>query len=508
MDTKFKSNLKRLADDLPYFARTCLKIRTESGRIEPFIFNKPQEYLHAALEKQKKETGQVRAIVLKGRQQGCSTYIAARFYHRAVFRTGIQVYILAHELDASANLFAIVNRYQLNNPVKHNTTKSNVKELIFEGVDSGYKVASAGTKGTGRSATIQCLHASEVGFWPEAQDHTSGIFQAVPDEDGTELILESTANGFGNLFQKMSSNAVKGKGTYQLVFIPWYWSDKYSKASPENFKLDQEEIVYKKMWDLTDSQIYWRRLKRIELGRDWLFKQEYPASAAEAFQSSGTDSFITPQLVNNAIAQDKFAHGGALTIGVDPARFGDDRTAIVHRVGREVTNIKCFKKKDTMEVVGIIIEEINRYKCQHVFIDVIGIGSGIVDRLRELKYGHIIKAVNAAEKPINPEKFSNRRAEMWSNMREWLNDTPVRLPNDDDLVADITTVRYSFDSNGRLKLERKEDMKKRGIPSPDIGDALALTFAFPVASADIQRRFHTRVIQSDTSWSPFATTRR
>jgi len=214
----------RLRDDLEAYASRCLKIRTKAGRVEPFEFNSAQLYLHEALERQKAETGKVRALILKGRQMGLSTYTGARFYHRCTHQRGVQVFILTHEQTATDNLFAMVDRYhQNNNPlVTPSTGAANAKELYFDRLDSGYSVGTAGAKAVGRSKTIQLFHGSEVAFWPNAASHFAGVVQAVPDLPGTEIILESTANGIGGEFHQRWQQAENGEAGqvfgYKLVF--------------------------------------------------------------------------------------------------------------------------------------------------------------------------------------------------------------------------------------------------------------------------------------------------
>src|SRR3990172_5763284 len=171
--------LNKLSSDLEFFSSECLKIRRKDGMIAPFIFNKAQRYLHERVEDQRRRTGMVRLFIVKGRQVGASTYIAARGYWRVTWLAGQQAYILAHELEATANLFSMVERFHEHNPVRHGVLASNAKELRFEGIDSGYKVGTAGTKAVGRSATVQFFHASECGYWANAEEHKAGILQTV-----------------------------------------------------------------------------------------------------------------------------------------------------------------------------------------------------------------------------------------------------------------------------------------------------------------------------------------
>jgi hypothetical protein len=484
---------ERMRNDLPFFAAECLKIRTKSGPIAPLVLNAAQQRIHAALEEQKQKTGKVRALILKARQQGASTYIAARYFHRTLFGQGLRTFILAHEDSASQNLYEIVKRYLDNLPdPKPAVGTQNVKELTFSETDSGYKVASARTGGTGRSATVQNLHGSEVAFWLHAEDHAAGLLQAVPNEPGTEAVLESTANGPSGWFYSKWQEAEAGDADWLPIFTPWHISPEYRVRGTPDTELTAEERDYGQAWGLDAEQLLWRRHKIKELRDPLLFAQEYPINAAEAFVLSGTDAFISPATVVTARKAKNVTGGGPLVIGLDPAGTGGDRIAMAYRRGRICDRVETKTGIDTMEIVGWLVSVVNKEKPAAVFIDATGIGQGVYDRAREI-LGRVVIAVHNAGKPFRLPELDergqptggplNRRAECWQQLKEWLEDDGgASVPDRDDLHADLCSVRYSYDSSGRLKLERKEDMKKRGLRSPDLADALALTFAEPVSS--------------------------
>lgn len=476
---------QRLKDDFLHYASRCLKIRTKAGKVDSFVLNEAQRYIHARVEEQRAKTGKVRAIILKGRQQGCSTYVEGRFYWRVSHSKGVRAFILTHEEEATNNLFELADRYHENCPdlVRPSAGASNAKELYFNKLDSGYKVGTAGNKAVGRSSTIQLFHGSEVGFWPNAQQHAAGILQAIPDEPGTEVWLESTANGIGNYYHQQWQAAEAGQSEYIAIFVPWYWQSEYKKPLPEGFILTDEERQYCDAYRLTLEQMAWRRTKVIELKDETLFKQEYPATASEAFQVSGLDPYIKPEMV--LVARKVTAEAqGPKKLGVDPARFGDDRTSLCFRQGRVVHWIRSYEKKDTMQVAGLVKMAIDEIGADQCAVDVGGLGAGVYDRLLELvdKQKCKVVAVNSSESPIDAVKYTNKRAEMWGEIKEWLTAQPAQIPDSDALQADLTQIRYAYDSNNALKMERKEDMKKRGFRSPDNADALGLTFAEPIIS--------------------------
>ncbi len=859
----------KLKNDLIHYAQRCLKIRGKSGEIEPFSFNRAQLHLHARLQQQLGETGKVRAIVLKGRQQGCSSYVGARFYHKVSHKKGQQAFILAHALDATQNLYVMAKRFYHHTPelVKPEVTTSNSKELLFGRLDSGYKLGTAENKEVGRSSTIQLLHGclggdtlvysrqygfyemenfhigdeimthtgqyapisyiskqeksclsvlfrtlgkfpltatpehrfwtksgwcelrdlkigdsigypvkkiqpkiselglplaatrkhgggrqyicpdeiyldynfgrvvglylaeghiklqakyphnpcyisftihrnetnrtiewleaikpyyssmhvkhregsltttvtiygnrlasliknlcgrvedkhipaewedypyefckgilhgyitgdgssymdsrrvrassicqeitlplrdmtaslgygwagiayregavrsnrneqaqwlftlcgegaarlaheigkpspvlerakvtstknyaaqtteisdgyawlrirsiadagvqtvydfevnhpdhsycilhgathnSEVAFWSNANEHAKGIMQAVPNSLGTEIILESTANGTGNYYHQQWQSAEAGTSEFIPIFLPWYWQDEYRAEMPLDFIPTDEEMQLERMYGIDFQQMVWRRRKIAELNVAGMngeigFQVEYPNSPQEAFTMSNDMVYIPGDMVMRARKQsdEDVERYGRLLVGVDPARFGDDRTCIIRRQGRVAFGLQAYKKIDTMHIVGLVHNIITEEQPHKVFVDIGGLGAGIVDRLFELGHRDIVVGVNAGSSPLESRKYSNKRAEMWGGLRQWLADTvPVKIPDSDTLHADLCGIQYSIDSNSRLVMERKEDMKKRGIRSPDAADALCLTFAYPASSIE------------------------
>lgn len=484
---------RRLRDDFSHYAAKCLKIRTKAGSIERFELNNVQKFIHARIEEQLRESGWVRAYILKGRQQGVSTYVEGRFFWKVTHRRGIQAFILTHRDDATQNIFGIAQRYYDHCPdlVRPHAGKSSEKELSFDLLDAGYRVGTAKSKGTGRSSTIQYFHGSEVAFWANAKEHLAGIMQAIPEVAGTEVILESTGYGMGNEYHQGWQAAERGASDYIAIFIPWYWQPEYRRQVPEDFRLDKEDLEYMEAYSLEMEQMAWRAKKIEELKDPLLFKQEYPATPAEAFQVTGIDSFIGAGCIMRARRTVVPNAVGPIICGVDPARFGDDTTDIILRRGRVAFGLERYAKKDTMEVAGICRTRLERKDpyIDYMFIDVGGLGAGVYDRLKEMGFcakrpagmGSRVRPVNYGEAAADPERFRNKRAEMWSAMKDWLEDVlPVQIPDDDVLHTDLMGPGYKYDSATRLLLESKEDMRARGQSSPNSADALCQTFAEPV----------------------------
>lgn len=480
-----------LQDDELYCARN-LKIRDKYGKITPFIWNTAQRMLHTKIEAQLAQTGYVRALVLKGRQQGCSTWVGARFYKKTSTQVGKRCMILTHLDAATDNLFGMAKTYwELSDEVFRPSIKANNgSELSFKKLRSGYKVATAGSKHAGRSDTIQFLHGSEAAFWPNAKAIMGGLGQTVPLLPGSEMIIETTANGLNNLFRQMWILASQGKGDFIPIFIPWFVQEEYQRPVPPGFELSDYDAEYMDTFELTLEQMAWRRAKiDTELAGDvdW-FNQEYPATPDLAFLKVGHRALINTLAVKRA-RNGNIEHReriGAHVVGVDPARFGDDSTAFIHRQGRVAWSLKRIDGYDTMQVTGECVLLLSSDKTiRRMFIDIGGLGAGVYDRLVELGYGDRVTAVNFGSKARDDRKYKNKRSEMWGEMADWIHDdiTPL-IPDDDVLHGDLTAPSYSHSSNGQIQLDPKDKIKKETGKSPDCGDALALTFAEPVAADD------------------------
>ena len=245
----------------------------------------------------------------------------------------------------------------------------------------------------------------------------------------------------------------------------------------------------------TDKQVYERIIA------------EYGPDSAQAhvevygmFPNAGDDQFIGADIVDDAMKRTKYQDQSApIVIGVDPARFGADATVIAVRQGRDIVKIMRHRGDDTMTVVGHVIEAIDEFKPTLVVIDEGGLGAGIVDRLKEQRYK--IKGVNFGNKAKNPIMYGNMRAQMWGDMREWLK--TASIPNDRFLKTDLISPMMKPDSRGTIFLESKKDMKSRGLASPDAADAIAVTFAFPVAHREYTeptRRINSQGSSVSTSW--------
>ena len=198
------------------------------------------------------------------------------------------------------------------------------------------------------------------------------------------------------------------------------------------------------------------------------------------FPRAGSNQFIAEDIVYEARQRNADGCDGApVILGVDVARFGDDQSVILVRQGTAILDIKRFRGLDTMKLSARVAEAHREHHPSAVFVDGVGVGAGVVDRLRQMDYD--VTDVNGGAKALDEKIYYNHRAEMWGAMRNWIKAGGCLPERDQELADDLVAPEYGFDGRNRLQLERKEDMKTRGLPSPDSGDALALTFATPVS---------------------------
>lgn len=197
--------------------------------------------------------------------------------------------------------------------------------------------------------------------------------------------------------------------------------------------------------------------------------------------NEGASKLIPAALVKRAQQKQVFQTSSGLVIGLDVARFGDDKSVFCFRRGRVVERFETFEKKDTVAIADIATRFLEDYQPQKLFMDIGASGAGVYDILIDRGFSDRIKGVFFGAKAMNSERYVNKRAEMWDNVLTYLSQAlPVSLPPDELLFEDLTAVNKKYDPLGRLQLESKDDIKKRLGRSPDRADALALTFAEPV----------------------------
>jgi hypothetical protein len=199
------------------------------------------------------------------------------------------------------------------------------------------------------------------------------------------------------------------------------------------------------------------------------------------FPLSDDNTVIGMELIESAVYRDVAFNPTAPVIwGVDVARFGSDSSALCKRKGNVVTEqIKRWRNLDLMQLTGAVKAEYDALEAKErpteILVDSIGLGAGVVDRLRELNLP--ARGINVSESPAMGNTYRNLRAELWYKAKQWLEKRDCKIPKDEQLINELAMVRYTFTSNGKIQIESKDDIRRRGLSSPDLADAFVLTFA-------------------------------
>ena len=343
-----KNNLSEIAElkkpfleEFTYYAPRCLKIQiedtTKGSNLIPFTLKSTQRVMEAVLKDIKAKGRLIRIIILKARRQGLSTWVGGRAYWHTSNKFNRYAVTVTHEPEATDFIFKMTKRFHnLVPPIFQPATKqNNAKLLEFNnkegtGLDSAFRVGTAGKSDYGSGQLIHYLHCSEVAKWDanNATDLLTSLLQTVPKDPDTEIYLESTARGIGGEFHTRFKGArfryiakinkegrisysctvnedAEVSNQYSMVFIPWYIDPKYQMPVSEYeemtnsiFELDEEERQMKEEHNLTDDHLVWRRWAISNLcgGNIETFWQEYPTTWEEAFLTSGNPLFDNKKL--------------------------------------------------------------------------------------------------------------------------------------------------------------------------------------------------------------------
>jgi hypothetical protein len=484
----------------------CLKVVSKSSDLVPLDLNFAQDIIHAKIQAQLGEHRLVRALILKARKQGASTYIGGRFYTKTRLWKYRRAVVMAHVRDSSKDLFTMVQNFYANDPLRLQHEKASAQEYKFSN-GSSYAVATAGSGETGRGATPTLAHLSEAAFYPNPEKTFAGFVNSIPMADNTEVCVESTANGIGNEFHQRWTRAEAGMAdetagiSFIPIFIPWYVSPEYRLRVPTGFQLRGEpegdglpsERDIADMYSLDMEQMVWRRfyVEQQLNGNIQTFMQEFPSTPSEAFQTTGLDLFIKPVYVQRARSRKGIQAHGPKILGVDPAGLGGDKFMMTLRQGHVVHWTRGRAGVEPGEEQVEWVAEIMRTEgVDRVNIDYSGgWGTALLAGMRQTypalgeKCFPIDFGSKSQAKQVNPHKPGprNRRAEMYQRGRAWL-ELPegVSIPDENELQSDLGAIAARISGQTTdLVLESKVDIKNRLGRSPDAADSWVLTFAVP-----------------------------
>lgn len=476
---KLKHNITALA---PF-----LTIKTKNDALQPLKLTNIQLDAYNKIEERRKSNKLLKIVFLKARQVGLSTLTEAIYFQKVLFNRGKNAFVLADKTDSANNIYSMARRFYDNLPeaLKIELKNNSTKELSFK-TDSSFRVGTAGGNSVGRSLTINYFHGSEVAFWDKADELVASMFPTIPDSPESMVILESTANGTtgkGRFFYELVQSGIEKNSEYLTIFYPWYEHKEYRRTIIEPIKWTDEEIELKRIYNLTDEQLAWRRAK-IESDykkREYLFAQEYPICIQDAFVTT-SNALIPLNIIELSKKNYMSSAGMPIIIGVDPARSGD-RTIITIRQGRVILKFYKFTSMNNVKLAGIIERIIQALNPAKVFIDY-GHGTGCYDILVNDGYSSVVELIQFGESAQNSRKYANRRAEMFDRLRDWYLQVGGVFIKDqeyiEEFVRDISILPDldRSDSSGKFIMEKKENIVKgTDIHSTDFADSLALTFA-------------------------------
>jgi len=398
-----------------------LKVRDKKKRLVPLIANRAQrEYARNCTK---------RNIVLKARQMGLTTYVAARFFLQTITQPGTLTVQVAHSQESAEEIFKIVRRFWENLPKGMQrgalaTSRANVRQLVFPRLDSEYRVATAADSNAGRGMTIHHLHCSEVARWPRDGGETLASLRAAVAEEG-EIVLESTPNGAGGVFYEEWQRAEETG--YTRHFFPWWWEESYrvsdAKTQGPSTSLGMTEMggrtaeggrlhvgtrgphggsdVERELverFGLTAEQIEWRRVNRAQLRG--MAAQEYAEDPVSCFRASG-ECVFEMEGIERAVAGAGEAveardnrrlmiwlpaqAGKQYIVGVDPAGGGSEGDYSCAQVIERQTGMQCAELHGHFpprELAAKVMELAGLYNHALLVVERNNHGYGVLAHLR------------------------------------------------------------------------------------------------------------------------------
>jgi hypothetical protein len=389
-----------------FLIASLLKVRNKTRRLVAMRPNRAQREYSQNCSK--------RNIVLKARQLGMTTYIAARFFIHTITQPGTLTVQVAHTQESAEEIFRIVHRFWENLPEAMQRgallrSRANIRQIAFPHLDSEYRVATAADPNAGRGMTIHNLHCSEVARWPrDGAETLASLRAAVPD--GGEIVLESTPNGAGGIFYEEWQRA--GETGYVQHFFPWWYEASYRLESRTGGDArpsicTEEELELVRRFGLNDQQIAWRRVNRSQLRG--LTAQEFAEDAVSCFRASGECVFDL-DAIDRAFAEcgeplESKDNGRLLTwfpprvgkqylIGVDPAGGGSEGDYSCAQVIERKTGMQCAELHGHFplrELAGRLVALANSYNQALLVVERNNHGYGVLAHLQSLGYTNLYR---------------------------------------------------------------------------------------------------------------------
>lgn len=442
-----------------------------------------------------KKEGKRRFTIKSGHGTGKSTSQAWLILWFVLFHRDLKVPVTANSQDQLRDvLWSEIAKWHRELPPFLRDMIEVSAERVFVKADPEGAFAVARTARPERPEALQGFHADTLAFFiEEASGIEDIIFEtaggALSSENSWVFMFANPTRTSGYFHRSHHGN----RSNWRCYTIPCSASSRVSESYPLDMAHEYGE----------GSNVFRIRV----LG-------EFPLSEDNSVVSLG--------MIEASIGREVSPSGDAEVWGLDVARFGDDTTALAKRCGNILLEpVKEWKKLDLMQVCGLVVSEFRLAKRRpsSINVDVIGLGAGVVDRLREL--GLPVRGINVGESPAtDAHRYMRQRDELWFKAKDWFDTRAVCIPRDETLIEELIGPTYKIESTGKLKVESKDDMKKRGVKSPNKADAFCLTFAggdiaiermhhvaqqsydpFTVGRSDFERAI--RQQSSGTDYAPF-----
>jgi len=403
------AELGRILDERPqalhgesvmqFLAETLLMVRMRDGDLKPLRANAAQQMFE--------ERRAQHNIVLKARQMGISTWVAARFFLKTITVPGTLTVQVAHTREAAESLFRTVQRFWVHLPEAMREgavrrSRANAGQMVFPELDSEFRVLSAGDEGAGRGLTIQNLHCSEVARWPADAAATLAGLRAALVPAG-ECVLESTPNGmWGCFYEEWQRAESAGMARH---FLPWWMEDAYRSQGAKADSLRDDERALMAAHGLTLEQIGFRRV--IEASYRGLAAQEYAEDAEQCFRRSGECLFDVDAIEARMreLPEPRLEKNGALMVwlpalagkkylvAVDTAGGGPAGDYAAVQVIEMAMGVQCAEMRDrlgTLELARVTAELAKRYNQALVVVERNNHGAGVIAYLDGVeRYRHL-----------------------------------------------------------------------------------------------------------------------
>ena len=448
------------------FAKLCMFYRTRPVQFALDVMgmelsNQQEDLINEAV------TTEARVAVKSATGTGKTTALAVIIFHQLACEPDCKIIMTAPSGQLKRGIRAeLSKRHQRMQPDFKAFFDMN-QELVFVVGRKETQFCSLVTGSAENKESLAGVHADKVLI---LIDEASSIEQEIYDT------LVGNLTTAGSIIQ--TSNPVRSVGNFYNLF-----------SNPKAATI--WKLLTFTAFDSPFVSKSWTDLILLEYGEDSDF---YRMRVLGEFARATSTQYISTEVAESAVRINldyREYHQFPKVMGVDVARFGDDSTVLVVRQGPKILDIQEFKGLDNVEVAGKVLEFNRIHQCESIFVDSIGVGSGVFDVCKHNRLPVVEVVVSA--KPTNPKHFANLRSQLWGSMKDWLQNG-ADLPFNDKLVEQLGSMEYGYNGRMQIQLISKKDLKKRGFASPDIPDAIALTFAMDIFGAG-KKRFAIRTVR-------------